>query len=50
MTWLPLVVMLLGLMVYMLVAHVKVAELGRISFAFGLLVTLWQLATRLINP
>ena len=37
-------VMLIGLLAYALSTNGKVMELGRIAFAFGLLVTLWQFA------
>lgn len=40
----PLLICVIGLLVYALSANPKVAELGRIAFAFGLLVTLWQYA------
>lgn len=38
--YLPLLVCVIGLVVYALSNNAKVAELGRISFAFGLLVFL----------
>lgn len=37
----PLVT-LIGLVMYVLAGNPKLAEIGRILFAFGLLVTLWQ--------
>lgn len=42
---LPLIVALVGLIVYALSANAKVAELGRLAFACGLLVTLFAFAT-----
>lgn len=40
----PLVAALVGLLVYALSANGKVAELGRIAFSCGLLVTLFVFA------
>lgn len=40
----PLVVAIIGLLVYALSANPKVAELGRLAFACGLLVTLFAMA------
>jgi Na+/phosphate symporter len=37
---LPLLVCILGLIIYLLAANAKAQELGRICFAFGLLVFL----------
>jgi SpoU rRNA methylase family enzyme len=37
---LPLVVLILGLLMYALATNAKVQEMGRIAFAFGLLVSL----------
>ena len=37
---LPLLVCILGLIIYLLAANAKAQELGRICFAFGLLVVL----------
>ncbi len=39
---LPLLVCLIGLLAYALSSNPKVAELGRLAFACGLLVTLWS--------
>jgi hypothetical protein len=39
--YLPLLVCIIGLIVYLLSAHAKAQELGRLSFAIGLLVFLW---------
>jgi hypothetical protein len=39
----PCLVALVGLLAYAMAANPKVAELGRIAFAFGLLVTLLAL-------
>jgi len=41
---LPLLVCIIGLLVYALAANAKVAELGRMAFGCGLLVTLFALA------
>jgi len=38
--YLPLLVCVVGLVVYALATNPKVQEMGRIAFAFGLLVTL----------
>jgi len=45
----PLFVCLLGLLAYALSANTKIQELGRIAYACGLLVTVWELATRIIR-
>jgi Na+/phosphate symporter len=45
----PLLVCIIGLIVYALSSNSKVAELGRISFAFGLLVTLLVFATKVVK-
>ncbi len=45
----PLVICLLGLLVYALAANPKVGELGRISFAMGLLVSLLAFATKTVS-
>lgn len=47
--YLPVIAMLIGCLMYSLTSG-KLAELGRILFAFGLLVTLMQLSSgRLIH-
>lgn len=38
---LPVVVCVVGLLMFMLSANPKVAEVGKIMFGVGLLVTLW---------
>ena len=40
--WLPVLVLLIGLLVYAFSSNVKVAELGRLAFACGLLAALLQ--------
>ncbi len=47
--WLALVVALLGLVLYMVATNAKAAELGRIMFFAGLLVTLFGLARHLVH-
>ncbi len=46
---LPLLVCIVGLLAYALASNGKVQELGRLSFACGLLVTLWELAGRVLR-
>jgi len=41
---LPLLVCILGMLIYALAANAKVAELGRLAFGCGLLVTLFAFA------
>lgn len=43
-TVIPLLVAIIGLLIYALAANPKVAECGRLMFACGTLVTLWSLA------
>jgi hypothetical protein len=40
-----LLVAIVGLLAYVLAANAKVAEIGRLAFACGLLVTLFDVAT-----
>ena len=49
--WLPFVVCIVGLLIYLLVKPElnKVAEVGRIMFAFGLLVTLLELPNHFLS-
>lgn len=42
--YLPLLVCIIGLVIYALTTNAKASELGRIMFAFGLLVSLFQVA------
>lgn len=46
---LPLLVCILGLLVYALAASPKVQELGRLAYACGLLVSLFALAGRVLR-
>ncbi len=46
---LPVLVCLLGLLIYALSANPKVSELGRLSFAVGLIVALWQLSGHVLR-
>jgi len=46
---LPLLVALAGLLVYALASGAKVVELGRLAFACGLLVTLFEVAGKVIH-
>jgi hypothetical protein len=45
----PLLVCIVGLIVYALSANAKVAELGRLAYAAGLLVTLFVVATKVVH-
>lgn len=45
----PLLVCLLGLLTYALAANGKVAELGRLAFGAGLLVTLFSVAGHVLR-
>ncbi len=45
----PLLVCIVGLLVYALASNAKVQELGRIAYACGLLVTLFVLATKVVK-
>jgi Na+/phosphate symporter len=45
----PALVCLIGLLMYALCVNGKLSEIGRIMFAFGLLVTLMQLPSHSIN-
>lgn len=47
--WLSLLVAVLGAFVYALSSNAKLAELGRISFAMGLLAFLLQLPAHMVN-
>jgi Na+/phosphate symporter len=47
--YLPLLVCIIGLLVYALSTNPKAQELGRIAFAFGLLVSLLLLNPRLVT-
>lgn len=47
---LPLLVCILGLVIYLVsTANAKVAEIGRLAFAVGLLVALIEFATKVIH-
>lgn len=45
----PLLVCIVGLLAYTLSANAKVAELGRIAYACGLLVTVFVMAEHLVK-
>lgn len=45
----PLLVCLIGVLAYALSTNAKVAELGRIGYFAGLLVTLFEVATHVIK-
>ena len=47
--FLPLLVCLLGALIYARTVESKTAEMGRLAFACGLLITLFELATRVIQ-
>lgn len=46
---LPLLVCIIGLLVYALAANPKVQELGRLAYGCGLLVTLFALAGHVLR-
>ncbi len=46
---LPLLVCILGLLAYALATNGKIQEVGRLAYAVGLLVTLWQFAGRVLR-
>lgn len=45
----PLIIALIGLLMYMLTTNAKVTEVGRLMFASGLLVTLFTMASKVIK-
>lgn len=45
----PLLVAVVGLLVYILASHAKTTELGRIAFFVGLFWTVYTLAGKLIH-
>lgn len=47
--YIPLLVALLGLVVYALATNTKVAETGRLAYACGLLVTLFVAAKHVVR-
>jgi hypothetical protein len=47
--WIPLFVCVLGLVVYIVSAVPKVAEVGRLMFAIGLFVTLFEIPGHIIG-
>lgn len=48
-TIVPVLVLIVGLLVYALAANPKVVELGRIAYFVGLLVTVWAVASRVFR-
>lgn len=48
-TIVPLLVAIVGLLMYVLAANAKVAEIGRIMFAMGLLVTLYVASGKIVK-
>jgi hypothetical protein len=44
--WLPALVLVAGVLMYALATNPKVSEMGRLMFACGLLVLLFESATR----
>jgi len=48
-SYLPLLVAVIGVLMYALSSNAKVAEIGRISFAFGLLVTLMVMSHHVVR-
>ncbi len=45
----PVIVLIVGALVYALAANPKVSEMGRIAFFVGLLWTVYDFATRLVH-
>lgn len=45
----PLLVALIGLVTYALATNAKIAEIGRLAYACGLLVTLFEIATHVVK-
>lgn len=45
----PLIIALIGLLMYMFTANSKVTEVGRLMFASGLLVTLFTMASKVVR-
>lgn len=45
----PILFLILGLLLYALASNGKVAELGRITFACAMLITLWTLAAKVVR-
>ena len=48
-TSIPLLVAIIGLLIYALAANPKVGELGRLAYATGLLVTLFAFASHTVS-
>jgi Na+/phosphate symporter len=48
MQWLPLIVMVVGILMYALCVNTKLQEIGRISFFCGLFVTLLHIGGPLL--
>lgn len=48
-TYVPLFVAIIGLIMYFAATNPKVQEVGRIMFAFGLLATLLPLANKMVT-
>jgi len=48
-SYLPLLVCVVGMLVYALSTNAKAAELGRIAFAFGLLIALMSMAHHVVR-
>lgn len=46
---LPLLVCIIGVLTYALAGNAKVAEMGRLAFFAGMLVTLFELATHVVH-
>ncbi len=46
---LPLLVCIIGMLVYALSANAKVGELGRLAYFAGLLVTLFEVAAHVVR-
>lgn len=47
--FIPLLAIIIGLLVYVLAGNAKVAEMGRITFACGMLVTLFVAAKHVVK-
>lgn len=45
----PVIVTIVGVLAYALASNAKIAEIGRLAYACGLLVTLFTLASKVIR-
>jgi Na+/phosphate symporter len=47
--WIPILILVIGLVLYFIASNPKVTEVGKIMFFCGLFVTTWQLAGRTVR-